>query len=102
MIGVFSLVTFQVLIAADGNYCFIFNLLTVALCLLAVDDAVWPRLGRKIRPVPELHGRGVVFVDPRPGRRNGLGVQRALLWNALFPGAEMAAGASCPLTVISS
>ncbi len=32
----------QVLIALTGNYSF-FNLLTLALCLLAVDDAVWQR-----------------------------------------------------------
>jgi predicted DCC family thiol-disulfide oxidoreductase YuxK len=30
----------QVVIAITGNYCF-FNLLTIALCLLLIDDAVW-------------------------------------------------------------
>ena len=39
LIGVLGLLTLQVLIALTGNYCF-FNLLTAALCLLAVDDAV--------------------------------------------------------------
>jgi hypothetical protein len=33
---------FMAIIAATGNYCF-FNLLTVALCLLLVDDATWRR-----------------------------------------------------------
>jgi lipase maturation factor 1 len=36
------LVFLQIMIAATGNYCF-FNLLTIALCLLLVDDAVWRR-----------------------------------------------------------
>ena len=35
----------QLLIALTGNYGF-FNLLTLALCLLAVDDAIWGRLTR--------------------------------------------------------
>jgi len=34
------LVFLQMMIAATGNYCF-FNLLTIALCLLLIDDAVW-------------------------------------------------------------
>src|SRR5919204_3511018 len=32
----------QIVIAITGNYCF-FNLLTIALCLLLIDDAVWRR-----------------------------------------------------------
>jgi len=32
----------QIAIAVTGNYCF-FNLLTIALCLLLIDDAVWRR-----------------------------------------------------------
>lgn len=42
LFGAMSLIGFQILIALTGNYCF-FNLLTIALCLLAIDDAVWPR-----------------------------------------------------------
>jgi predicted DCC family thiol-disulfide oxidoreductase YuxK len=34
------LIFLQVAIAATGNYCF-FNLLTIALCLLLVDDTLW-------------------------------------------------------------
>jgi len=37
-----ALVTFQLLIASTGNYAF-FNLLTVALCVLLLDDAAFPR-----------------------------------------------------------
>jgi len=48
-----ALIGFQVLIAATGNYCF-FNLITIALCLLLLDDAAWPRALRErfSRPIP--------------------------------------------------
>src|SRR5205823_7506872 len=36
------LIFLQLIIAATGNYCF-FNLLTIALCLLLIDDAIWRR-----------------------------------------------------------
>jgi hypothetical protein len=36
------LIGLQVLIVATGNYCF-FNLLTIALCIVPLDDASWPR-----------------------------------------------------------
>jgi len=36
------LVFLQIMIAATGNYCF-FNLLTIALCLMLIDDATWRR-----------------------------------------------------------
>src|SRR6266487_1990431 len=36
------IVFLQIAIAVTGNYCF-FNLLTIALCLLLIDDAVWRR-----------------------------------------------------------
>ena len=38
------LVFLQIAIAITGNYCF-FNLLTIALCLLLIDDAVWCKWG---------------------------------------------------------
>jgi predicted DCC family thiol-disulfide oxidoreductase YuxK len=38
------LIFLQIMIALTGNYCF-FNLLTIALCLLLIDDAVWSRKG---------------------------------------------------------
>ncbi len=40
------LVLLQLGIALTGNYAF-FNLLTIALCLLLLDDAVWPRKWRE-------------------------------------------------------
>jgi predicted DCC family thiol-disulfide oxidoreductase YuxK len=50
--GVTAVVALQLLIALTGNYCF-FNLLTIGLCLLFIDDYVWPRyrLRKTIRPV---------------------------------------------------
>ena len=46
-----SLVALQIAIAATGNYCF-FNLLTIALCLLLIDDALWTKWGMARRAVP--------------------------------------------------
>jgi uncharacterized membrane protein YphA (DoxX/SURF4 family) len=43
-----SFVILQVLIAATGNYGF-FNLLTIALCVLLLDDSVWPARLRRWR-----------------------------------------------------
>jgi predicted DCC family thiol-disulfide oxidoreductase YuxK len=84
LIGVFSLLTLQTLIALTGNYCF-FNLLTAALCLLAVDDAVWPRIGRKAQPVPEVRGAAWPSSLLIPVVVVVLALSGPLLWNALFP-----------------
>ncbi len=56
------LVALQILIAATGNYGF-FNLLTVGLCLLLLDDRAWGRLGR---PGRWLAGR-LASPDGEPG-----------------------------------
>lgn len=40
-IGATLLIVFQVLIFVSGNYTF-FNLLTVAMCVLLLDDTIWP------------------------------------------------------------
>ena len=39
--GCGAIVALQLLIMATGNYCF-FNLLTIALCILLLDDRFWP------------------------------------------------------------
>jgi predicted DCC family thiol-disulfide oxidoreductase YuxK len=54
----------QGLIALTGNYGF-FNLLTLALCLLAIDDAVWTRW-RRGRQSPSAPSRGSAPFLPRP------------------------------------
>jgi predicted DCC family thiol-disulfide oxidoreductase YuxK len=55
--GCAALIALQVLIAATGNYCF-FNLLTVALCLLLLDDDAWPAWCRAKLP-PGSPGKGM-------------------------------------------
>jgi hypothetical protein len=50
--GAVTLITLQVCILTTGNYAF-FNWLTIALCLLLFDDAVWPRWWRDKFIVPE-------------------------------------------------
>ena len=49
----------QFAIAMTGNYCF-FNLLTIALCLLLIDDAAW---------VPDGQSRGRRDGAPSPGEQ---------------------------------
>jgi predicted DCC family thiol-disulfide oxidoreductase YuxK len=46
--GLAALIGLQLLIAITGNYGF-FNLLSIALCLLALDDGVWPWRWRATR-----------------------------------------------------
>ena len=49
-IGCIGLIGLQVLILLTGNYCF-FNLLTIALCLLLIDDVTWRGLlSKKFMP----------------------------------------------------
>jgi predicted DCC family thiol-disulfide oxidoreductase YuxK len=40
--AMFGTIVFQLLIAVSGNFGF-FNLLTIVLCILLADDALWPR-----------------------------------------------------------
>lgn len=84
-----GLALLQVLIAATGNYGY-FNLLTLALVLLNVDDAVWAR----VLP-PRLRARW----GPAPGtpRAGGEGARLARLvaaWGAAAAYALAAAGAT--------
>jgi hypothetical protein len=87
LIGVTCLLALQALIALTGNYCF-FNLLTVGLCLLAVDDAAWPRFGRKqplLQNADPLRWPSWILI---PVLIVVLAFSGPLLWNALFPDAE--------------
>jgi hypothetical protein len=58
------LILLQILIGLTGNYCF-FNLLTIALCLLLIDDATFklPEGRASARPKTDLRA------DLRPSRR---------------------------------
>ncbi|MGH8093448.1 MAG: lipase maturation factor family protein [Chthoniobacterales bacterium] len=51
LLGCGLLVFLQIVIGLTGNYAF-FNLLTLALCLLLIDDAVWPGRPRLTNPGP--------------------------------------------------
>ena len=53
LLGAGLLIQLQILIGLTGNYAF-FNLLTIALCLLLVDDRVWP--GRRLTNRPPAIG----------------------------------------------
>jgi lipase maturation factor 1 len=85
--GVIALISLQVLIAFTGNYCF-FNLLTVVLCLLSVDDAVWPDPGRKTRPAPKVRGVAWPSWICAPVTVAVLVFSGPLMWNAFFPDAN--------------
>ena len=94
------LVFLQLAIALTGNYCF-FNLLTIALCLLLIDDAVVASLFRRARSANEsLTGTG----QPRNrchkwAKYAAIGVIIITLpmnafhiWNAFKPEAEAPSG----------
>ncbi len=56
LLGCGLLVFLQIVIGLTGNYAF-FNLLTVALCLLLIDDIAWPGARSLTNPVPPSPGR---------------------------------------------
>jgi len=60
LLGCGAIVLLQVLIGLTGNYAF-FNLLTIALCLLLIDDYVWPG-GRGLTNPALDERRGRVWV----------------------------------------
>lgn len=59
-VGSYALIGLQILILLTGNYCF-FNLLTILLCLILIDDITWKTLIPK-RFIPDIH---VENVSPR-------------------------------------
>ncbi len=60
LLGTILLIAFQLVIIASGNYGF-FNLLTIILCLLLIDDHCWRQLVSRLRKREERD----VFVAPR-------------------------------------
>ncbi len=57
----------QLVIALTGNYCF-FNLLTLALCLLLIDDAVWRRNVRQDNRAVRAYSSGAPSDRALPSR----------------------------------
>jgi predicted DCC family thiol-disulfide oxidoreductase YuxK len=82
LIGVTALIALQLLIALTGNYCF-FNLLTIALCLLFIDDYVWPRY----RTQQTIRPGGICWPEwlMIPLTAFVLICSGPLLWDAFFP-----------------
>ena len=74
-IGCIGLIGLQVLILLTGNYCF-FNLLTIALCLLLIDDVTWKGLLSK-RFMPRFQSVGN---SPHRYRRVCIAVVATLLF----------------------
>ena len=74
-VGCIGLVALQILIILTGNYCF-FNLLTIALCLLLIDDVMWKALLPK-RFMPTIH---TIEKPSRQYRRIGIAVAATLLF----------------------
>jgi hypothetical protein len=68
-LGCASLVLLQLVISATGNYAF-FNLLTMALCVLLLDDEAWHRL-RLLRAGPVATGRAVKPGQAEPAEGKG-------------------------------
>ena len=75
------------LIALTGNYGF-FNLLTIGLCLLAIDDAVWPRTSRLSTPKNDRHGKAWPSWILIPVTLGTLFFSGPLLWEAFVPQAQ--------------
>ncbi|MDE0469034.1 MAG: lipase maturation factor family protein [Candidatus Poribacteria bacterium] len=74
-VGCLGLIVLQILITLTGNYCF-FNLLTILLCLLLIDDVMWKSLLPK-RFMPTIH---TIEKPPRQYRRIGIAVAAVLLF----------------------
>ena len=87
LLGVASILLLQALIALTGNYCF-FNLLTVSLCVLSIDDSVWPHFGRKERKTPQVAGASWPPWIMIPLTVVVLTFSWPLLWESFFPGSD--------------
>jgi predicted DCC family thiol-disulfide oxidoreductase YuxK len=88
LVSFWLMLALQALIAATGNYGF-FNLLTVVLCLLMLDDTQWPRWLRLAPPASAdppstVQRRAVVALCVVYGVFGTM-----LLWVAFFPGARV-------------
>src|SRR5580704_15602093 len=84
LLGATNIFGLQLMIAATGNYCF-FNLLAAALCVLSVDDSVWPRFGNKERPPLKLAGLRWPSWLLVPLVAMVLMFSGPLLWESFFP-----------------
>ncbi len=68
VIGFWAMVSLQIGIAATGNYTF-FNLLSASLCLLMLDDYLWPQKCRRLLGMPPRLPAGEDPARPLPPAR---------------------------------
>jgi lipase maturation factor 1 len=78
LVAVSLLISLQIAIAITGNYCF-FNLLTILLCLLLIDDATWRRA------VAAVAGRSHVNARPAAARERGYNVLALAIFVITLP-----------------
>ncbi len=97
--GVAALIALQVLIAFTGNYCF-FNLLTIGLCLLSVDDYCLKSLDTK-RSTEVVGVRWPSWIVV-PITALTLLFSVPLLWSAFFPEADWPAFISLPYSYLEA
>lgn len=71
------IVFLQIVIAVTGNYCF-FNLLTIALCLLLIDDATFPLEGRASASPASQEPRPLDYSTVRCGAPGGRALPQRL------------------------
>ena len=102
--GLFVLV--QIVIGLTGNYTF-FNLLTIALCLLLIDDAVWPRSASLTSITPPASNRGWSFWPAVAVIVLTMPLNAFLIFNGFLPGAPWPAaierlyGVVAPLQIVN-
>ncbi|CAN5573418.1 lipase maturation factor family protein [soil metagenome] len=108
LLGFASIVLLQVMIGLTGNYAF-FNLLTLALCLLLLDDYVWPGASRLTNAAGSLPARPRAWLVWAPGAVIvlTLPLNAILLFNAFKPEApwprplEQMYGAVAPFRIVN-
>ncbi len=66
LIAAALLITLQFAIAITGNYCF-FNLVTIALCLLLIDDATWRRIAGVVASRGRMNATSAATSNSRYG-----------------------------------
>jgi predicted DCC family thiol-disulfide oxidoreductase YuxK len=79
-VGAALIAGLQVIILATGNYAF-FNWLTLALCVLLLDDGVWPTRWRRASGVPDPDGEAVPSAGPADEERPAPTASRGGGWH---------------------
>lgn len=100
-----AMIFLQIVIGLTGNYAF-FNLLTIALCLLLIDDSAWPGARRLTMPASERLGIWPVWI-PALVLVGTMPVNALLIYNGFKPEAqwppalERVYGALAPFRIVN-